>query len=246
MQRNVSGGLLNLAASREALKCVKPGCVLGVGSGSTVNIFISLLQVIATEILGTAAVSDTSASKLQSIGIVAVDINDVNEFAVYINGADDVDSNLMCMEGGNALTREKIRSDAAAVFGGIVDDTKGVRQLGAFALPIKVIPIATNMNRRHIQALGGQPTFRPGVKTDNGNSTVDVRGLSFADPVALKSALNQSLGVVCIGVFSERRAGACITAHASGVVVKGPARPVTSYQSRERPTSSPNVSAYRR
>lgn len=166
------------------------------GSGCTANIFISLLQHIATGILGVVAVSDTSASKLQGIGIAVLHINDVNEFAVYIDGADEVDPNLMFIEGGGlnaggntfrcccgfCLYRRRLQARTST--GSVRPSDQGDSDCDKHGFC------------RHIRALGGQPAFRPAFKTDNENSIVDVRGLSFADPVALESALNQIPGVV--------------------------------------------------
>ncbi len=219
--QTTSKDALKLAAAQEALKFVLPGRVLGVGSGSTVNIFIALLKGIAQSIPGAVAASESSASALRNVGIAVLDPNSVSDLAVYVDGADEVDGDLMLIKGGGAaLTREKILANAADLFVCMVDQSKRVERLGKFALPIEVIPMATQLIYRRIVALGGVPSIRAGITTDNGNSIIDVTGLSFVDPVALETALNQLPGVVCNGVFALRRADICITAGAEGVSVQ--------------------------
>ena len=216
-----SNDALKLAAAQAAVKHVLPGRVLGVGSGSTVNIFIALLKDIAHSIPGAVAASEGSACALRSVGIAVLDPNSVSDLAVYIDGADEVDNNLMLIKGGGAaLAREKILASAADLFVCMVDQSKRVERLGKFALPIEVIPMATQLLCRRIMALGGLPAIREGITTDNGNSIIDVAGLSFVDPVALETELNQLPGAVCNGVFARRRADVCITAGAGGIVVQ--------------------------
>ena len=212
---------LKLAAAQEALKYVLPDRVLGVGSGSTVNIFIALLKSIAHSIPGAVAASEGSASALRSVGIAVLDPNSVADIAVYIDGADEVDNNLMLIKGGGAaLAREKVLANAADLFVCMVDQSKRVERLGKFALPIEVIPMATQLMCRRITALGGVPSIREGVITDNGNVIIDVIGLSFADPTALETVLNQLPGAVCNGIFARRRADICITAGVDGIRVQ--------------------------
>ncbi len=212
---------LKLAAAREALKYLLPGRVIGVGSGSTVNIFIALLKDIAYKIPGAVAASESSACALRAIGIAVLDPNAVSDLAIYIDGADEVDAHLMLIKGrGAALTREKILASAADLFVCIVDQSKRVQRLGEFALPIEVIPMATQLICRRVVDLGGVPSIRAGITTDNGNSIIDVTGLSFVDPVALETSLNQLPGAICNGVFALRRADVCITAGTEGVCVQ--------------------------
>ncbi len=219
--QTTSQDALKLAAAQEALKYLLPGRVLGVGSGSTVKIFIALLKDIANRIPGAVAASESSASALRDIGIAVLDANSVSDLAVYIDGADEVDENLMLIKGGGAaLTREKILASAARLFVCMVDQSKRVERLGKFPLPIEVIPMATQLICRRVMLLGGVPTIRAGVATDNGNSIIDVTGLSFVDPIALETALNQLPGAVCNGVFALRRADVCISAGAGGVSVQ--------------------------
>ena len=210
-----------LAAAQKALEYVQPGCAFGVGSGSTVNIFIALLMNIAHSIPGAVAASESSAAALRDVGVAILDPNDVSDLAVYIDGADEVNNDLMLIKGGGAaLTREKILASAASLFVCMVDQSKRVNTLGKFPLPIEVIPMATGLVCRRIMVLGGVPSIRAGVRTDNGNSIIDVTGLSFVDPVAVEVALNQLPGAVCNGVFALRRADVCITAGATGVSVQ--------------------------
>lgn len=212
---------LKLAAAHAALNYVLPDQVLGVGSGTTVNIFIGLLGQLAQTIPGAVAASDTSAQALQAVGISVLDPNTVSRLSVYVDGADEVDSNLALVKGGGAaLTREKILSCMAQSFVCVVDESKRVRQLGAFALPIEVIPMATSLLCRRLVSMGGSPTVRSGVKTDNGNSIIDVTGLNFVDPIALEMALNQLPGAVCNGVFAIRRADVCISAGSAGIQIQ--------------------------
>ncbi len=210
-----------LAAAQEALKYVLSGHVFGVGSGSTVNIFIALLENVAHCIPGAVAASESSASALRNVGITVLDANAVTDLPVYIDGADEVDADLALIKGGGAaLTREKVLANAAELFVCIVDQSKRVERLGKFPLPIEVIPMATQFICRRVVALGGVPSIREGVTTDNGNSIVDLIGLSFAEPVALETALNQWPGAICNGIFALRRPDLCITSGADGVSVQ--------------------------
>lgn len=214
---------LKFAAAREALKYVPSNRVLGVGSGSTVNIFIALLKDFADSIPGAVAASEASASALRKVGIRVLDPNSIEHLAVYIDGADEVDDNLMLSKGGGAaLTREKILASAAELFVCMVDRSKRVSTIGNFPVAIEVIPMATNLICRRIVALGGVPSIRTGITTDNGNTIVDVVGLSFVDPVGLETALNQLPGAVCNGVFALRRADICIVAGPYGISVLPP------------------------
>ncbi len=212
---------LKLMAASAALEFVVSGSVLGVGSGSTVSRFISLLKPMASSLRGAVAASESSATALREAGIEVLDLNAVDRIQVYVDGADEIDPQFAMIKGGGAaLTREKIIGSAAETFVCIVDQSKVVERLGAFPLPIEVVPMAVRSVGRSITALGGTPRLRPGVVTDNGNSIVDVTGLSFADPVALESELNQLPGVVCNGVFARRPADVCIVASHGGVAIR--------------------------
>jgi ribose 5-phosphate isomerase A len=212
---------LKLAAARAALKYVVPHQILGVGSGTTVNIFISLLKDMAREVPGAVAASEASAAGLRAVGITILDINAVQSLPVYIDGADEIDADFAMIKGGGAaLTREKIIASTSDSFVCVVDKSKRVTRLGAFPLPIEVIPMAVRLVSRRLEVMGGAPTIRSGVTTDNGNLVLDVRGLSFANPIALETALNQLPGAVCNGVFALRSADVCITAGEAGVSIQ--------------------------
>lgn len=207
-----------LAAAQAALKYVVPGAILGVGSGSTVALFASLLGAMKEQIPGAVAASEATASVLRSVGIPLLDLNAVSDIPVYVDGADEIDAGFSMIKGGGAaLTREKIVAEASAQFVCIVDASKHVMQLGNFPLPVEVIPMATALVSRRLHALGGSVTQRAGVVTDNGNLILDVRGLDFSDPAKLESALNQLPGVVTNGIFARRGADVCITASPAGV-----------------------------
>lgn len=219
--KSPSTDAFKLAAAREAIGFVRPGEILGVGSGSTVNIFIALLGALAHAIPGAVAASETSAEALRQAGIPVLGPNIVTRLSVYVDGADEVDPNMMLIKGGGAaLTREKILAYAATSFVCVVDESKRVARLGAFALPIEVIGMTTNAICRHLSAMGGSPCVRSEVLTDNGNSIVDVTGLNFNDPVVLETALNQLPGAVCNGIFAQRPADICISAGANGLSVQ--------------------------
>lgn len=212
---------LKLAAATEALKYVVPGQVLGVGSGSTVNLFVSLLGPLASQIKGAVAASEATAAGLRDIGIPVLDLNDVEQIPVYIDGADEIDAELVMIKGGGAaLTREKIIASASDTFVCVVDASKLVPVLGSFPLPVEVIPMATALVERRIAAMGGTVKIRQNVVTDNGNVVLDIQGLSFADPAKLEAELNQLPGAVCNGIFAQRRADICISANESGLVVR--------------------------
>lgn len=210
---------LKLLAAERALQFIVPGAVLGVGSGSTVNAFISLLRP-GHAVAGAVAASEASAQALRAVGVKVLDLNEVSELPVYVDGADEIDGDYRMIKGGGAaLTREKIIAHVAREFVCIVDESKVVARLGAFALPLEVLPMAREFVLRRLRALGGEPVVRAGVVSDNGNLIVDVRGLHFGDALALEGELNQWPGVVCNGVFARRRADVLITAGVRGVNV---------------------------
>jgi len=212
---------LKLIAARAALDFVVPGSVLGVGSGSTVNRFISLLAPIAPQLPGAVAASESSAAALRAAGISVLNLNAVDTIPVYVDGADEIDPQFAMIKGGGAaLTREKIIGSAAGTFVCIVDQSKLVDRLGAFPLPLEVIPMAVQSVCRRIVGMGGAPLVRPNVISDNGNAIIDVTGLSFDNPVELESELNQWPGIVCNGVFARRPADVCISASPSGPLVR--------------------------
>lgn len=208
------------AAAQAALEHVAVGTVIGIGTGSTANHFIDLLAGMRHKIEGTVASSEASAARLRHHGIAVFDLNGVDEVSVYIDGADEANHQLQLVKGGGgALTREKIVAAAARRFVCIADDSKLVDVLGKFPLPVEVIPMARSYVAREIVKLGGNPIWRDGFVTDNGNVILDVHGLSIVDPSGLETALNQVTGVVTNGLFARRPADVLILGAESGVKV---------------------------
>ena len=209
---------LKALVGQAALAYVVPGSVVGVGTGSTVNCFIDALAGIKNTIAGAVSSSEASSQRLRAHGIAVLDSNSVLSIPVYVDGADEIDgSGCMIKGGGAALTREKIVADLAERFICIADESKRVEVLGGFPLPIEVIPMASRQVMRRIQTLGGEPTLRAGVVTDNGCHIIDVRGLQITDPLAMEAAINQWPGVVSVGVFALHRASVCLLGTADGV-----------------------------
>ncbi|MFT4198648.1 MAG: ribose-5-phosphate isomerase RpiA [Pseudoxanthomonas sp.] len=199
-------------AAEKALEYVDHGMIVGVGTGSTVAFFIDGLARIKERIAGAVSSSEQSSARLKAHGIEVLDLNATGPLALYVDGADECDSHKCLIKGGGAaLTREKIIAQASEKFVCIVDPSKQVPVLGKFPLPIEVIPMARSLVAREIVALtGGQPVWRDGVVTDNGNVVLDVHHLAIADPVAMETALNQISGVVSVGLFARRRADVVI------------------------------------
>ena len=194
------------AAGQAALRYVQDG-VVGVGTGSTVAYFIDALATIKHRIDGAVSSSDRSTALLQERGIRVLDLNAVGELSVYVDGADECDGNKCLIKGGGAaLTREKIIAAAAEKFVCVIDPSKRVDVLGTFPLPVEVIPMARSLVAREIVRRGGQPVWRDGCVTDNGNWILDVHGLRITDPRALETELNQLTGVVTVGLFAHRPA----------------------------------------
>ena len=209
---------LKTLVAQAAVAYVAPGSVIGVGTGSTVNCFIDALAAMPQRIAAAVSSSEKSSERLRAHGILVVDANSVEALAVYIDGADEIDpAGHMIKGGGAALTREKIVADMAQRFICIADESKLVTTLGSFALPVEVIPMAAAQIARRLRAIGGEPTLRAGVVTDNGASIIDVRGLSITDPAALEREINQWPGVVCVGVFARNKADICLLGTPQGV-----------------------------
>ncbi len=205
-------------AATAALSMLRDGMVLGVGTGSTVNALIELLAPWKTRLRGAVSSSSASSARLQALGIPVLDLNEVPELGVYIDGADEANPRRELIKGGGgALTREKIIAAAARTFVCIVDDSKLVEVLGHFPLPVEVIPMARQLVARQLAALGGKPVWRSGVVTDNGNQILDVHGLSIAEPRVLEASINQLAGVVTVGLFAARPADVLIVGGDSGV-----------------------------
>ena len=205
------------AVAQAALKYAQEG-VIGVGSGSTVNMFIDALATIKGRIDGAVAASDASAARLKGHGIRVYDLNAVNELLVYVDGADEVTEHLhMIKGGGGALAREKIVAAVAKKFVCICDATKLVPVLGKFPLPVEVIPMARSYVGREMLKRGAQPVLRENYKTDNGNVIIDCHGLTLLDPPAMEAELNNIAGVVTNGIFARRPADLLLLAEPGGV-----------------------------
>jgi ribose 5-phosphate isomerase A len=183
------------------------GAIIGVGTGSTVNCFIDAMGPLRQQVRAAVSSSNATTARLKAIGIDVIDLNEVNELGIYIDGADEATrGHHLIKGGGGALTREKIIAAAAARFICIADDMKLVDTLGKFPLPIEVIPMARTLVARRLTALGGRPVWRQGFVTDNGNHILDVHGLAIQDPPSLERELNQITGVVTVGLFAVRPA----------------------------------------
>ena len=200
-----------------ALSLLRDGMVLGVGTGSTVNALIDLLPPWKTRLRGAVSSSSASSARLQSVGIPVLDLNEVSDLSLYIDGADEANPRRELIKGGGAaLTREKIIAAAAARFVCIIDDSKLVEVLGQFPLPVEVIPMARELVARQLSALGGKPVWRAGVVTDNGNQIIDVHGLRILEPRALEASISELAGVVTVGLFAARPADLLIVGTDAG------------------------------
>jgi len=206
-------------AAEAAVDYVKPDSVIGVGTGSTVNHFIDLLAAkMADRISAAVSSSEASSERLRRHGIKVVDLNDVGKLDLYVDGADESNRQLHLIKGGGgALTREKIVAAASSVFVCIADDSKLVERLGAFPLPVEVIPMARELVSTALRDLGGDPRLREGFITDNGNQILDVHGLQIDDAFDLESRINQITGAVCVGLFAHRPADVLILGSDDGV-----------------------------
>ncbi len=213
---------LKTLVGQAALRYVVPGEIVGVGTGSTVNKFIDALATIKDQIKGAVSSSVASTARLQALGIEVFDSNEVAELSVYIDGADEIDhQGYMLKGGGAALTREKIVAAQSRQFVCIADDSKLVQVMGKFALPVEVIPMATQRIKRQFAAMGAQATVRlkdgAPLVTDNGQHILDVTGLQITDPLGFETQVSQWPGVVTVGVFAHQKAQVCLLGTASGV-----------------------------
>ena len=208
-------------AALEALKYVKKDAILGVGTGSTVNFFIDGLKDLKDQIKGAVSSSVASTERLKALGIKVFDLNDIDSFDIYVDGADEINpTNDMIKGGGAALTREKIVAAVAKQFICIVDDSKAVDVLGKFPLPVEVIPMAREYVARELTKLGGRPVYCEGCVTDNGNHILDVHDMQITDPKSLEKAVNAIPGVVTVGLFAKRGADVVIIGTEDGVIVR--------------------------
>ena len=219
---SAAGDAKKRRAAQAALDYLENGAVIGVGTGSTVNCFIEALTAASAAgrppVRGAVSSSDATTARLIAAGIEVVDLNDVGDLGLYIDGADEATrARHLIKGGGGALTREKIIAAAAARFICIADDTKLVATLGKFALPIEVVPMARTLVARRLATYGGRPVWREGCVTDNGNHILDVHGLAIRDPPALERELNQIAGVVTVGLFAVRPADVLLIGADTGV-----------------------------
>lgn len=206
------------AVAKAAIDYVEQDSIVGVGTGSTVNFFIEELGKIKHKIEGAVSSSEASTERLKALGIEVFELNDVSDLSVYIDGADEVTEHKHMIKGGGAaLTREKIVAGVAKTFVCIVDESKRVPVLGEFPLPVEVIPMARSFVARELVKLGGDPEYRQGVVTDNGNVIIDVHNLEILNPRELEQKINNIPGVVSNGIFALRGADIVLSATDNGV-----------------------------
>ena len=209
---------LKKKAGEAALEYIPVGGIIGVGTGSTVNFFIDSLATVKHKIDGTVSSSEASTERLRSHGIPVLDLNEVSDIEVYVDGADESNEHLHLIKGGGgALTREKIIAAVARKFVCIADESKLVGVLGKFPLPVEVIPMARSYVARELVKLGGKPIYREGFVTDNGNHILDVHNLEIVDPPKMESQVNQIVGVVTVGIFANRPADVLLMGSADGI-----------------------------
>ncbi|RLM28210.1 ribose 5-phosphate isomerase A [Brenneria alni] len=209
---------LKKAVGWAALDYVRPDTIVGVGTGSTAAHFIDALGSIKHQIKGAVSSSDASTAKLKSLGIAVFDCNEVDSLDVYVDGADEINGHMQMIKGGGAaLTREKIIAAIARQFICIVDASKQVDVLGKFPLPVEVIPMARAYVARELAKMGGQPEYRQGVITDNGNVILDVHNLNIMDAIAVENHINSIAGVVTVGLFANRGADVALIGTSEGV-----------------------------
>lgn len=216
---------LKKIAAQAALTYIEPmlnlDSIVGVGTGSTTNHFIDALGTIRHKFDAAVSSSAASTARLEDVGVHVIDLNAAPRVLVYVDGADEVEPGKAALKGGGgALTREKIVVAASDEFVCIVDDSKYVDRLGSFPLPVEVIPMARSFVARRLVELGGDPVYRDGLITDNGNVILDVHGLNIDDPDALESKISNIAGVVTNGIFAANRVNTLIVASAEGVSIR--------------------------
>lgn len=218
MTNKLTQDQLKQAVAKAAIQYVEEGTIVGVGTGSTANYFIDYLAEMKDDIKGAVASSEATRQRLEHHGIAVYDLNAADEIPVYVDGADESDGNLCLIKGGGgALTREKIIAAVADTFVCIADGSKKVNVLGAFPLPVEVIPMARSHVAREIVKLGGDPVYREGFVTDNGNIILDIHNMQIAEPNKLETLLNNIVGVVTNGLFAHRSADVLLLGTESGV-----------------------------
>ena len=208
-------------AAQAALELIAAGATIGVGTGSTVNFFIAALAAHPGRVQRAVSSSEASSARLRAAGVTVLDLNELADLDLYIDGADEATAERCLVKGGGgALTREKIIAAAARRFVCIIDDSKLVATLGRFPLPVEVIPMARTLVARQLAAAGGRVVWREGFVTDNGNHILDVHGLTITDPVGLERELNQITGVVTVGLFAARPADVLLIGTAQAVLTR--------------------------
>jgi ribose 5-phosphate isomerase A len=208
------------SAAIKALEFVEKGSIVGVGTGSTVNHFIDALATIKNDIEGAVSSSEESSKRLRAHGIEVFDLNNVDAIDVYIDGADEITKHMHMIKGGGAaLTREKIVAAVAKSFVCICDESKQVAVLGKFPLPVEVIPMARSYVARELVKLGGDPVYRQGIITDNGNVILDVHNLDIIDPISLEKDINALVGVVTNGLCAARGANVLVLGTPAGAKI---------------------------
>jgi ribose 5-phosphate isomerase A len=208
-------------AAQAALDLIATGATVGVGTGSTVNFFIAALAAHPGRVQRAVSSSEASSARLRAAGVAVLDLNELADLDLYIDGADEATAERCLVKGGGgALTREKIIAAAARRFVCIIDDSKLVPTLGGFPLPVEVIPMARTLVARQLAAAGGRAVWREGFVTDNGNHILDVHGLTITDPVGLERKLNQITGVVTVGLFAARPADVLLIGTAQAVLTR--------------------------
>jgi len=204
-----------------ALEYIKGISIIGVGTGSTVNHFINYLADIKSEIEGTVSSSNGTTARLKELGIPVLDLNAVGDIDVYVDGADEINPQKQLVKGGGgALTREKIIAAASKRFVCIADESKAVDVLGAFPLPIEVIPMARSYVARQMVKLGGQPVWRENFITDNGNEIIDVHNMDIMEPIASEKSISAIPGVVTVGIFALRPADVILLGSSDGIITR--------------------------
>lgn len=213
----MSTSRLKIEVAKAALKYVEEGMVLGVGTGSTVNAFIDELASAGIRLEGAVSSSEQTTERLKKIGVAIKELNHTGDLDIYIDGADEIDGHKRLIKGGGgALTREKVIAGASRRFICIADESKLVKVLGEFPLPVEVIPMARSFVARQLRKSGGQPELRDGFTTDNGNLILDVHNMDLVDPFEMETRINAIPGVVTCGLFAHRGADEVLIASESG------------------------------
>lgn len=211
---------LKKAVGWAALKYVKPGTIVGVGSGSTAAHFIDALGSVSHQIEGAVSSSKTTSLKLKNLGIALLNLNDIDSLEIYVDGTDEINDRMQMIKGGGAaLTREKIIASVARKFICIADISKLVDVLGTFPVPVEVLPMARAWVARELIDMGGQPVYRQGVVTDNGNIIIDVHNLPIIDAVAIEEQINNIPGIITVGLFARRCADVALIGSEKGVKI---------------------------